>query len=451
MLCGASISWGCVLDSRSFDKDVVLDYEWDVSELESAREDLLPPSDDLCSIALCCAVDIPDEPKVACSIAIAEETAEGKQVRYDGYAGVERRGRSSQYYPKPNYALELRDADGVTDRPVDLLEMGKDEDWILDGSWIDRSFIRNQLVAELFSSAGPQRYAPEARYCVLKLNDAYQGIYRLVERPKRDGQRIDIAKDDGTGQSFVVRQDDDGLLSFPLGFESRWKPTYPNANRITAAQRSGIQQWLDGLYAALERREPGEEGVFGFLDREDVMDWILVQELSKNIDAYKLSVHLYKDRGRLARLVPWDFDMAFGQPKVNIALLVAKDLELGGKELKNAHKPKGWIAQRTAFLEDLLAVEGFAEDLARRWHGLRASAWSTQRIMERLERAAASVAPEANDNFDRWRLENIDFEKLYPPYSLYRVESYEEEVEHLREWLGKRLEWMDEHVEAFAE
>lgn len=444
---------GCVLESHSSfgGGNSEPAYEWDVSELESARGDLLPATAPRCAIALRCAVRVPDEPKVACALAIAEATADGERVPYDGYAAVERRGRSSLFYPKANYALELRDEDGTTDRPINLLGMGKDEDWVLDGSWVDRSFVRNQIVSELFSSAAPERYAPEARYCVLNLNEKYQGIYRLVERPKRDGQRIDIAKDDGSGQSFIIRQDDEGRLHFPLGFESQWKPTYPNANRITDSQLRGIQEWLDQLHAALKKRTPGTKGVFGFLDREDVIDWILIQELSKNIDAYKLSVHLYKDRGDLARLVPWDFDMAFGQPKVNVDLLAGADWDLGGEELANAHRPKGWIAQRSTFLKHLLAVPDFPEALTQRWFELRASAWSTDEIMQRLERATAAVEPEARANFERWPLKNVDFQSIYPPYSLYRVETYEEEVERLRDWIGKRLEWMDEHIEAFAE
>ena len=56
--------------------------------------------------------------------------------------------------------------------------------------------------------------------------------------------------------------------------------------------------------------------MFGYLSRPNVIDWVLLQELAKNVDAYKLSVYLTRDNGGPARLVPWDLDLAFGQPEI---------------------------------------------------------------------------------------------------------------------------------------
>src|SRR5690606_22437647 len=59
-------------------------------------------------------------------------------------------------------------------------------------------------------------YAAAARYCTLHVNGDYRGIYRLVERPKRDGNRIDIKADGGVGASFVIRQGTGGPLYLVL-------------------------------------------------------------------------------------------------------------------------------------------------------------------------------------------------------------------------------------------
>src|SRR5690606_8370932 len=169
----------------------------------------------------------------------------------------------------------------------------------------DRAMVRNQLVYDLFASFDDARYAAEGRYCSLVLNDEYRGVYRLVERPKRDRRRIDIPKDDGTGTSFIVRQDPDGALTFELGLEKRWTTVYPNDDKATRAQLASVQGWFDDFSKVLKARSD-DGALFEYLDRADLVDWILVQELAKNIDAYKLSVYLYKPPGSPARMVPWD-------------------------------------------------------------------------------------------------------------------------------------------------
>jgi len=194
----------------------------------------------------------------------------GMERVYTGQSAVEKRGRSSLAFPKPNYAVELRESDGQTDRPVDLFGFGQDEDWVLDGSWADRSFMRNTLVSDLFRAFSSDWYAPESAYCELRLNGEYQGVYRLVERIKRGASRVAIASDNGQGASFIIHQDEDGSLHFELGLEGRWDPIYPK--EPDRAQQEGIHTWLTNLERALRARSDGPDGVFEMLNRPNVID-----------------------------------------------------------------------------------------------------------------------------------------------------------------------------------
>lgn len=408
---------------------------WSVDRLESPKGRLREARPSLCAIAMDCN-GIPDEPKAACAVAIADEQA----VIYDGYAGVERRGRSSAGFPKANYALELREADGKTDVPTSLLGMGKDEDWILDGMWADRSMMRNQLAYELFASLGDGRYAAEGRYCTLVLDGKYRGIYRLVERPKRDGSRVDIPKDDGDGTSFFIHQDPDGELEFPLGLEEQWSTIYPNDDDLTDVQRRAVQAWLDRLAQVMKARSD-DGALFDELDRANLVDWVLIQEFSKNIDAYKLSVHLYKTPDAAAGFVPWDMDLAFGQPVV----------AAGAPEPVTAHKSSGWVGQRTAFIRDIIAVDGFAADMAARWRELRQGPLADDAIFARLDGYVAAMQPELDDNFEQWPLDGVTFAAIYPPYSFPKRDSYAAEVAALRAWIVERATWIDENIDDFAQ
>lgn len=266
--------------SESYYEATPFRYEWDATELSSPNEDLRRPRPDLCAVALACSRSIRDDVKIACALTIADEAG----VVYDGLAGVERRGRSSSFFPKANYSLEFRDKDGETELPAQVLGMGREEDWILDGMWADRSMMRNQLAYDSFASFGENRYAAEGRYCTLVLDGKYNGIYRLVERPNRDGSRIDIPKDDGSGSSFIITQHPEGELRFPLGLEAQWTFVYPNRRRATPAQLTAVQDWLDGLARVLRKRSEGGE-LFEYLEQGSLLDWILINEFAKNIDS----------------------------------------------------------------------------------------------------------------------------------------------------------------------
>jgi hypothetical protein len=389
----------------------------------------------LCHIQLMCADKIVDEPKVTCTLQITDDT--GAPVFMD-HAGVELRGRSSLSYPKKNYGVEFRTPTGI-DSPVPVMGMGKEADWIFDGSWLDRSFMRNDLVAGLFRDIG--HFASESRSCALTLNGQSQGIYRLVEKIKRDDDRVAIDVDDGAGSSFIVSQDEDGALTFSVGTatnSSTWDLVYPKPDTATPAQVTAVQTWLNGLKAAMTGADPANPatGIFSFLDLDGTADFILLEEFSKNIDAYNLSLTLFRSASGKANFIPWDFDLSFGQPTVNSA---------AGNET-----PEKWVQNRTAFIIALTKVPALTARLGTRWRELRADAFSDAKVTAKLDQLqrvldAASIA----DNFTVWPIANVEFTQIYRPYSIYDVTSYADEVQHLRTWIQARLTWMDAHVDGY--
>ena len=68
--------------------------------------------------------------------------------------------------------------------------MPAEHDWILNAPYSDKSLVRNVLAYDLANALG--HYAPRTRFCELFLNDAYQGVYVLIEKIKRDKNRVDL-------------------------------------------------------------------------------------------------------------------------------------------------------------------------------------------------------------------------------------------------------------------
>jgi hypothetical protein len=402
------------------------------------EESAAPPK--LCQMSLTCAQEIVDEPKRSCQFSVIDGA--GSKI-YDSFAGVEVRGRSSQAFPKKNYAIELRSANSTSapENPVNLLDMGKESDWVLDGSWADRSFSRNALVFDSFRDLRMEDWAPESRFCTLSLNEKPQGIYRLVEKIKRDDDRVSVAADDGTGSSFVIKQDGDGVLTLQIGLESKWQLIYPKQDSATSAQRAGVQAFLDKLKTALANPSSSDasSGVFSLLDFENTVDWVLIEEFSKNIDAYNLSVHLARSAGGKAVLIPWDIDLSLGQPIVK-----------GETTSANNDAPEGFIVHRSNFINALTKIGAFKARLGTRWRELRAGALAEATLLGRLDRYEMTLDPaRVAENFSIWPIQEIDYAGIYAPYSLPKVASHGEEMSRLESFISARLTWIDAHIETY--
>ena len=60
----------------------------------------------LCQAEMSCGSPILDEPKVPCTLTLTDGAGE---LMHDGMAMVEKRGRSSLEFPKPQYSVELHE------------------------------------------------------------------------------------------------------------------------------------------------------------------------------------------------------------------------------------------------------------------------------------------------------------------------------------------------------
>lgn len=85
-----------------------------------------------------------------------------------------RGGISSQFY-KHSFSLKLK-------KDTILFEnWAKDDDYIINASYIDKTLIRHELSYTLFSKMSPQNIAPKCAYKHLFFNDNYEGLYIVMQ------------------------------------------------------------------------------------------------------------------------------------------------------------------------------------------------------------------------------------------------------------------------------
>lgn len=140
--------------------------------------------------------EIVDDPRITATMGIINNGDDAVNHLTDpyndylGYISIEYRGATSQAFPKKSYGFETQDHSGEN-RNVSLMGLPEENDWVLYAPYSDKSLIRNILSYRLFREMG--HYAPRTRLCELVVNGDYLGVYVLVEKIKRDRNRLDIA------------------------------------------------------------------------------------------------------------------------------------------------------------------------------------------------------------------------------------------------------------------
>jgi hypothetical protein len=363
---------------------------------------------------------------------------------YDGRIGIEIRGTSSQIYDKKGFGLETREEDGSNNN-VELLGMPEENDWVLYGPYADKSLLRNVFTYYMGGLTG--QYAPRTRFCELFINDQYRGIYVLTEKIKRDKNRVDISKltetensgDDLTG-GYIIKVDrnpDDipgqGWYStFPDNKFFEYE--YPKDDEITAAQKNYIQNYMFEFESAMDK-DDYEDTYEDFIDITSWADYFLVTEISKHIDAYKLSFYMYKDKdskgGKLHMGPLWDINFGFG----NFNFSCSPDPEGWAYEFPLCGSWHPFWARKIADIPNLQHLTNC------RWQELREGPFQTDSLMLFIDEQVAYLGEAINRNFDRWPILGE-----YVWANDFIGETYLEELDFLKNWTISRLEWMDDNM-----
>ncbi len=324
---------------------------------------------------------------------------------------------------------------------TNFYDMGGESDWVLNGAYVDRALFRNKLTYDLFQAFSGEDLAPEERYaaeqvfCDLELNGDWRGIYLLGERVKRDDDRVDIQEDpDDLGGSFLVKNNDDGAgFMEATGLYGEWNLVYPREEVVSAQALAGIEATLQSWGDAVTSSDPTdpETGIWTTMDMDSAVDFVLLQEFAKNNDAYFLSIHLWKDLDGKLHYVPWDLDLSFGYPYYDCGW-------------------EGWVGTRVSMNSAMASDPDFILRLRERWDELREGPLAEDAVLARIDTYQEVMGDTVDENFEVWPIEEITFEWGDTSW-LCPVESYEAEVEGIREFIQGRLHWMDENLESWAE
>ena len=382
---------------------------------------------------------------------------------YKGKIRIEIRGSSSQMFPKKQYGFETQDSGG-NNLNVSLLGMPDENDWILYAPYSDKSLVRNVLIYKLANDMG--HYASKTKFCELVLNDDYRGIYVLMEKIKRDKNRVDISKlnpdeiagDDLTG-GYILKIDKfagesiGGWFSpFPPYLNAQQKIYYqyhyPKPDKIVPEQENYIQQFIYNFEYIMYTSEYADSisGYPQIIDINSFVDYFIMSEFSKNVDSYRLSAFMYKDKNsNNAKIVMgpvWDFNLAFGNADYY------DGAKTEGWQLdyltENVQFTRGDYFQVPFWWKRLIRDPNFLIKINLRWQDLRKQILDTDLYLNTIDSLTTYLDESQKRNFERWPvLDNYVWPNAYIGHT------YENEITYLKQWIMDRLQWMDVNISEY--
>lgn len=321
-----------------------------------------------------------------------------------------RGGMSSKYF-KHSFSLELDDKFSFPDLP-------KDDDWIINANYIDKTFMRHKISFDLFREMSEKNIAAQTSYINVKVNNKYEGLYVLME--KINGGMVELEKQDTMAMIFKE----------PPIFKEEKEFTEENASnyydqkfpKINYRDKTAyLEEFKTFLFHSSD--EEFSDKISEWIDIENVIDWNLLLLFSNNSDGIMKNFYLYKiDASTPFRIAIWDYDHSFGRDGDNEKNMMERELD----------------CKRSVLIRRLMEIEsiGYSEMLASRWKELRENdIFSIENFKKHIQKNDKIIRKEIKKNAEVWPLND----KWY-----YDDNSYQQELDLMIEFVEIRLKQLDE-------
>ncbi|MFL5730992.1 MAG: CotH kinase family protein [Cytophagaceae bacterium] len=407
---------------------------------------------------------IADEPKVPVQMGIIDN---GPNVRnfvtdsptnYNNYAGIEFRGSSSQSFPQKSYGFVTQDNAGIP-LNVSLLGMPAEHDWILYAPYDDKTLIRNIITYELSRTMG--HYAARTKLCELVIDGNYQGVYVLMEKIKRDQGRVDISKltvNDVDGDNLTggyIFKVDKTTGNGGGGWYSNFAPAvsyfgqqiyflydYPKDTDITPEQQTYIQNFVNDFETALAGSSFSNPatGYRRFINTASFIDFLIINEASRNVDGYRLSTFLYKEKNTKSDQIfigpVWDYNLAWWNADYC-------DGNLATGWAYNFGQSCYWDGSQIPFWwKRLLQDPAFSNQLKCRWTSMRNTIMSETSLYAKIDSLTDYLAEAQVRHFQQWPILG---QYTWPNPSPI-ASDYDGEIINLKTWITQRFAWLDSNM-----
>ncbi len=369
---------------------------------------------------------------VEASFTLTMGTKQFESGDYEGDGFIKGRGNSSWLQDKKPYSLKLSEKKSLLDIP-------KTKKYAIVPSFYDSSLMKNYITYKTGLMLNGIEYTPKCEFIEVYFNGEYHGIYLLVERIAIEKTKIDIEEadeNDITG-GYLIEKDCAAKLNFS---EDQWfncpywanqsrdyfviKSPEPEDSSLLHDMKQYLEQHMQKLHDSI--MGTSDESYTQYVDVDSWIDFIIIQELSKNIDGnLKTSCYMIKQSmdDKIYMTALWDFDLAYGV--------------YGGSNASEEHNdyydcPLGYTVEGFMtinsscpwFQKLYYDYPEFRSQLIKRYNEYRTT------LIPAMQRLIKEQAAYLRANTDR---ENELWGK-----------NFTSGVNRLSTWLESRIEWLDE-------
>jgi CotH kinase protein/Chitobiase/beta-hexosaminidase C-terminal domain len=399
-------------------------------------------------------------------------------------AGYHVRGQSSASFPQTPYKIEFWD-NGNEDANYPLLGMPSDSDWALIPPYYDRTLIRNPFVYELGREMGLQ--APRWAYAEVYLNydggaltqEHYQGIYWVSETIKNQKDRTNLQQlepedttepDISGGYIFKFDQlaaeepilECTGAEPIAGGFfggggggfgggmmggeEPVPEPEVPPATcwvdlevidpePLAAEQEAWLTSYLQQFHDSLHSTPLGDYAQF--IELPTFIDYLIINELTMNVDSYVRSAYYHKDRDSKLRAGPlWDYNFALGG--VGAQSPTPETEEETGFMYSGARNVNNWYPKLTS-------DPVFMAQVKTRYTELRQTLLADAAIEQRMIDLQAPLTQAVERDFAKWPVADIITSETGFTGGP-TVATWDGQVQVMHDFVLQRLAWLDANL-----
>ena len=376
---------------------------------------------------------------------------DGTKFEYEftksGKEGIKGRGNYTWSLEKKGYNIKF-------DKKQEFFGLPAAKKWCITANHADKTLLRNKFASdvlgnEILGNAGGE-WSPHFMSVDVVVNGEYRGNYLFGERITLTEGRVDVqdiseVKKDKNGDGaidlydggFIMEVDCRRDADFWFDSEQGLPFTLKDPDEVDTYIQEHIKKIVNTAENAIfsDNFADEAEGYAKYIDVDSFIDWYIVNELTKNLDAaynasvgFNTSVYMYynPEDGKLHMGPNWDFDVSCGATKNN-----------------DCYLPEGWYVRNAKWFAQLFKDTNFTDRLKTRWNTVRADI--KRAINTEIPSLVDKNRVSANLNFTKWNILGTYFPNGIPGYETRTT--YQSEVDWMIDFLNTRYNWLDGAIE----
>ncbi|MFT5072138.1 MAG: hypothetical protein ACI8V8_002112 [Chitinophagales bacterium] len=249
-----------------------------------------------------------------------------------------------------------------------------------------------------------------------------------------------ILKIDKSTNGFGFNWDSPILPPFTTNANINFKLHYPKENKELPVQSAYIENYVTAFENSLNGPDFTDSllGYRNFIDVSSFIDFFILNEVTRNVDGFRLSTYFYKDKdskgGKLSLGPLWDFNLAFGNADYCQGSLTTGWGSDFNQNCSDTYTIPFWWNK-------LKTDTTYINELKCRWDSLRVHQMHTDSIFLSIDSLVVQLDESQERNFMKWSI----LDSYVWPNNYVGV-SYENEITYLKNWIEDRVVWMDDNM-----